>query len=368
MRLTNAVGCPAGWTVGFESDGRELLIIAIKATYDIPTTEAQAPRLSLEQVPLVQADEFTGKPGESAVRCETDYAHRKLACDVLLVGSAYAPEGRPATRVPVELAVGPMVKRFQVVGNRFWQKTVLGISSTEPEPFLVMPFSYDVAFGGTDLTRETEGEIRTFLTNPVGKGYWHYTDYIDGQPLPNTERVNEQVDRPDGKFAPMAFGAIGRNWSPRLDYVGTYDKHWIENDAPFWPQDFDHRYFQAAPPSQVIPYPRGGEEVSLKNLTPTSVCRFRLPVRKMPVTFVMHSGTETTVTAEVDTVFIEPDAARFCLVWRANLRLERSIFDVKETIVGDLSADRQRAKRFPGKPYYRNLAELVAASQRRRGK
>ena len=365
MKLTNTVGCPAGWTVGFERDGRELLVVAIKATYDIPT-EVQDPKLSPEQVPLVQADEFTGTPGESAPRCETDFAHRKLACDVLLVGSAYAPNGRPATRVPVELTVGPMAKRFIVVGNRRWQKNALGgVAATDPEPFMVMPFSYDVAFGGTDHTRESEGKVQTYLPNPVGKGYWIYTDDIDGQPLPNTEQVNEEVDRPDGKFAPMGFGPIGRNWSPRLAYVGTYDQHWMENEAPFWPKDFDHRYFQAAPPSQVIPYPVGGEAVVLKNLTPTGICRFNLPMRKMPVTFFLNGGAETTLLAEVDTVFIEPNAGRFCLVWRANLRLERSIFDVKETFIGDLSEDRQRARRFPGKPYYRNLGELMKARRRK---
>jgi len=360
MKLTNTVGCPAGWTVGFDPDGRELLVVAIKATYDIPSDAAE-PQLSPEQVPLVQADQFTGMPGVSAPRCETDYAHRKLACDVLLIGSAYAPNGRAAARVPVELTVGPMSKRFTVIGDRRWRKAGGAISATDPEPFVVMPFSYDVAFGGTDNTRESEGEVHTYLPNPVGRGYWRHSDHIDGQPLPNTERVNEEVNRPDGNFAPMAFGVIGRNWSPRLAYAGTYDQQWVENEAPFWPKDFDHRYFQAAPPSQVIPYPQGGEEVVLRNLTPTRICRFNLPVRRMPVTFFSHGGAEKTVAAEIDTVLIEPDAGRFSLVWRTNLRLERSIFDVKETFIGNLSADRLRSRRFPGKPYYRNLNELVKA-------
>ena len=45
------------------------------------------------------ADTFTGEPGFSAPVYEVDFAPRKPRCDVLLVGSAYAPEGRPATRV-----------------------------------------------------------------------------------------------------------------------------------------------------------------------------------------------------------------------------------------------------------------------------
>ncbi|MCK7582586.1 MAG: DUF2169 domain-containing protein [Chromatiales bacterium] len=49
-----------------------------------------------EQLPLVMADTFTGEPGLSAPVYEVDFAPRKHRCDVLLVGSAHAPGGRPA--------------------------------------------------------------------------------------------------------------------------------------------------------------------------------------------------------------------------------------------------------------------------------
>ena len=83
MDFVNETKVEAGWTLGFEPDGRELLVVAIKATFKIPKF-GDEPELAENQVPLTAADEFTGEPGYSATLYETDYAHRKPFCDVLL--------------------------------------------------------------------------------------------------------------------------------------------------------------------------------------------------------------------------------------------------------------------------------------------
>ena len=363
MRLTNDTGFPAAWTMGFERDGREMVLVAIKATYTIPPLEL-APEMAAEQVPLTEADEFTGEPGLSAPLYETDFAPRKPACDVLLIGHAYPPEGRPVARVPVGLRVGSMTKRFAVVGDRVWRK-VFGVSASKPEPFRQIPITYDVAFGGTDPTHEQQGKVETFRANPVGKGYRRNFGDIDGQPLPNTEELDRAVDDPQGDYPPMAFSPVGRSWIPRAGYVGTYDEAWMENTAPFWPDDFDYRYFQAAPSDQIIPYPSGNEEVILRNLTPDGYRAFRLPGQKMPVTFIPHRGRDVTVQSNVDTIVLEPSSGRFTLTWRANLPLGKSVFDVKEVIVGEMSEAWHRARRSPGKPYFRGLEELAKHRQSR---
>ncbi len=362
MRFTNDLDIPAGWTVGFRRDGRELLVVMAKATYVMPNDGADAV-LATEQVPLTQADRFSGEPGVSAPLFETDYAHQKPACDVLLVGSAYAPLGRHAKRVEVALAVGPLAKRFAVVGNRKWRSHLMGVSATQAEPFQQLTLSYDVAFGGTDRTNEADGRTDTYAANPVGRGYWGHGKSADGQPLPNTEEIDHSVDSFSRKYAPMAFGPLGRNWGPRALYAGTYDQQWLENVAPLWPQDFDDRYFQSAPADQIIPYPTGGEAITLHNLTPDGHCAFRLPIQTMPVTFIPYSGRDVTLPSSIDTIVLEPDEGRFTLTWRVTLPLGRSIFDVKEAIVGERSPAWHRSRRFPGKTYYASLAEAV----RRRG-
>src|SRR5262249_10572610 len=150
----NATGMQAGYTMGMQPDGRELLVVVVKGTFTIPDDPTQEPRLAEKQVPLVEADVFTGEPGLSAPLYEIDFAPRKPRCDVLLNGSAYAPGGKPTSRVTVSLQVGSLRKSFDVVGHRSWKTGILMIGSTEPEPFSVMPISYNNAFGGVDRSQE----------------------------------------------------------------------------------------------------------------------------------------------------------------------------------------------------------------------
>ncbi len=363
MDFVNKSGVSAGWTRGFDRDGRELIIVAVKATFSIPENERSEPVLAAEQVPLTKSDVFTGEPGLSAPIYESDYAHRKPRCDVLLNGSAYAPKGKRAERVTVSLRVGSMEKSFDVVGNRQWKRGILLVGSTYPEPFTVMPISYDKAFGGVDRSQEDPLKHRWYPTNHAGVGYHEYlnVEFVDGKPLPNTEETGRRVTDPRGKYRPMAFGPIGRAWQPRAKYAGTYDQKWLDDQAPFWPDDFDYRYFQAAPEDQQISYPRGGEEVVLTNLTPQGVTRFRLPRMEMPVVLIPAEGREFQAETRVDTVFIEPDQRRFMLTWRASVPMKRSCFDIIQTIVGEELRRVRSARRTVGKRRYANLDEMIKA-------
>ncbi len=366
MDFVNETKVEAGWTLGFESDGRELLVIAIKATYTIPEKGAE-PVLLDEQVPLTEADEFTGEPGFSAVKYETDYAHRKPLCDVLLNGSAYAPEGQPVSRVQVGLKVEAMIKSFDVIGNRYWEAGLASIGPGFAGNFISMPISYDNAFGGVDDFHQDESEHRTYVWNPVGNGFHENLSgkFVDGTPMPNTEELNKAVTMPSQNYKPMAFSAMGRNFKTRYPLAGTYDQQWLDNQAPFWPNDFDYRYFQAAPPDQQILYPVGGEEVVLKNLTPSGFTKFQLPKKAMPVLFIPYKGKEQLVDAVIDTLLIEPDLERFSLTWRVSYPLRRNCFELKQIIAGEMPKTWYRARRFPNKTYYKDLAELAKANKQR---
>ena len=153
MDFVNKTKFEAGWTMGFEPDGRELLVVAVKATFTIPEN-GEVPVLADEQVPLTEADEFTGEPGYSAILYETDYAHRKPYCDVLLNGSAYAPDGKATDKVKVSMQVGKMQKSFNVVGDRVWDRFLLHTSPTLPLEFVSKVISYDVAYGGVDIAKK----------------------------------------------------------------------------------------------------------------------------------------------------------------------------------------------------------------------
>jgi len=355
---------PAGYTMGMQPDGREFLVVAVKGTFRLPGNGAE-PELLKDQVPLVEADVPTGEPGLSATLYESDYALRKPRCDVLLNGSAYAPYGRPATRVPVSLTVGSISKSFYVVGDRVWKKGPLSIHPSKPELFLNMPISYDRAFGGSDNTHEKKKKHRAHMFNPIGVGFHTNLkkEAIEGKPLPNTEDPKQPIKEPSGDYRPMAFGVIGRGWEPRYQFAGTYDQDWIDNVFPFLPFDFKDDYYQAAPPDQQIGHLQGGETVILKNLTPDGLTRFQIPRVRVPVVFFRKKGEPQKTDAVADTLVIEPDEDRFMITWRVSLPLKKNMFEVVQVLVGEMPRGWWRAREL-GKTYYRSLGELVKTKRR----
>ena len=101
-------------------------MVVVKGTFTLPRP-GEAPKLADEQVPLVDADLFTGEPGRSATLVECDYALEKPRCDVLLNGAAYAPNGGVVDRIAVGLQVGAWRKSFAVWGNREWRRAGIGL-------------------------------------------------------------------------------------------------------------------------------------------------------------------------------------------------------------------------------------------------
>jgi hypothetical protein len=328
----------AGYNMGLEPSGRELLVVVIKGTFVLPKPGEQL-RLHEEQLPLVMADTFTGEPGKSAVLHEIDFAPRKHACDVLLNGSAYAPGGRPAQRVQVGLSVGPMRKSFDVVGPRVWQAGLTGIRASEPRYFVQQPISYDVAFGGVDQESEDPSEHDAFMLNPVGLGFRKQlkSEWVDGKPLPLTEESGEAVSWPANAYKPMAFGPMGRGWQQRSCFAGTYDQTWLDNDFPFLPKDFDERYYQAAPLDQQLPLPREPLEITLINLTPDGRRQFTLPNFEAPVhVFPKRSACEHH-QARVDTIMLDCDRALLTVTWRLVRPLQRNMHEIAQVMVGKRS-------------------------------
>ena len=363
MDLINATNMQAGYTMGMEPSGRELLVVVVKGTFHLPKSGEEV-RLHEQQVPLIMADTFTGDPGFSAPYYEVDFAPRKLKCDILLQGSAYALEDRPVPRVPVGLRIGQWQKTFVVCGKRYWEYGLAGVNTTEPEPFRVQPFSYDVAFGGVDNFPEDQAKHAAFMHNPIGKGFHKNIkkEWIDGAPMPQTEALDQPVEQPDGDYAPMAFGPLGRGWASRLPYAGTYDQNWIDNTFPFLPSDFKDEYYQAAPLDQQVPYLGGGEEVVLVNLTPEGRTAFHLPIIDIPVVFFRKKGDRHETKAMLDTIVIEPDKRLFSITWRVCLPLKKNMFEIPQVLVGKKSRAWWRAREL-GKTYYPSLAHLAVEKQ-----
>ena len=363
MELINATKMVAGYTMGMEPSGRELLVVVVKGTFGIPERGGEA-QLHPAQLPLITADTFTGEPGFTAPSQEVDFAPRKLRCDILLSGRAWAPKGEPAERVLVGARIGAWRKVFAVVGDRHWETGLRGARASKPLSFVSKLISYDLAFGGVDELHEDPDRHGAYMPNPVGRG-WHcnlQAKYVDGAPLPNTEEANRPVDAPDGDFAPMSFGPVGRGWSSRLPYAGTYDQDWIDNTFPFLPADFQDAYYQAAPLDQQINHPSGLQDVALANITPRGHVKFSLPCHDMPVSFFRRGGGHERVNAVLDTIAFDTDKELVTLAWRATLPLKKSIFEISNVLAGNMSRGWWRAREL-GKTWYPSLRDLISSTR-----
>jgi hypothetical protein len=364
MQVWNQTGFPHELTMAMDKAGHEYLLLVVKGTFDFPDEPGGPVRKSEAQAPLVMADEFTGAPGFSATLWETDFAFRKPRCDVILNGAAYAPNRRPAERVRVGLKLGAWSKVFDVVGHREWRARGPLFHATAPEPFLRRPFSYDVAWGGTDRLDPDDELPASYPRNPIGTGWARPRNQrlIPGLALPATQAVNEDITSPFGDYTPVSFGPMGRGWPGRIEFAGTYDAAWSENVFPFLPADFDERYFQMAPPDQRTDPPKGGEEVMLVNLTPGGKVNFRLPATALPVTLFKGNAIDFDGPLHPDTLLFDPEHRRFSLVWRVSSRIHRTILDFTEAWVGPATEPMLRARR-QGRAYIRAAGTAVPETE-----
>jgi len=142
-------------------------VVVVKGTFQ--TDDRGQLRLADQQRPLCYADEHHGDPESSSVRYEGEFVRVKPSTDVILVGKAMAPGGRPVPELSVRLEVAGRAKDAVVVGERRWVRALGGLVASEPVPFVEMPLTFDRAFGGRDDSRGP-GDVAVELRNLSGVG------------------------------------------------------------------------------------------------------------------------------------------------------------------------------------------------------
>ncbi|WP_171463142.1 DUF2169 family type VI secretion system accessory protein [Burkholderia thailandensis] len=338
-------------------------------------------------VPLAMADEYEGKTGASSVKWESDLAPFKPKCDVLVRATAHAPHGTPAASWPARVRVfdtGTMVidKGLRVTGPRSFTKGWRGWKLGEPEPTRAVPVRWEQAYGGTSrivLAQSAKGASADLelneacFTNPLGRG-WVEKRFLDRAthksvvaslcassipgPLPKIAEIAapqieawdipitsldvaehsasgldaKQMKEVVARYAttPVGLGVVGRAWTPRLQFAGTYDETWHKTRWPYHPVDHDFHYWNGAPTDQQIEWPAPGLAFELANLalpehTRAGFLRARLPGHRALVALRFKSGEIVPLEMKLDTLLIDTEEMRVSAIWRAVFPLQPAV-------------------------------------------
>lgn len=316
--ITNATRHAATAIVLSDADGHDVVVAVAKATFVL----ARGHRLELSELPtpLVRADEYRDEPGRSSLAAASEFAFTKPRADVVVLGSAHAPGGKPVTSMTVSVRVGRLAAKLDVTGDRVWKKGLIGVSPGRPERFTEMPLTWERAYGGACPAKDGEGEVR-FGANPVGRGFWLSDKDAADQPLPNLEWPGDAVKKLADRPAPAAFAFVSPDWDARAAFAGTYDARWERERMPLLPADFDPRFFNVAPPALQAPgFLEGGEPVQLEGLHPDGPRAFELPRDRVSVDLLTPGERVETHAAVLDTVVVDAGAGLVQLTWRACVR------------------------------------------------
>ncbi|HLT35807.1 MAG TPA: DUF2169 domain-containing protein [Enhygromyxa sp.] len=328
-----------------DGQGGEAVLVVVKASFTID--QHGEPQLAESQVDVRLVDEPRPDCKHPSPLWDSDLCLLKPRVDLLLDAIAYAPHGRAAEQVFVELHVmdpsstSLLSKTLLVSGDRAWD----GEAPTRPMPFVSMPLRWERAYGGT-RSREQVDE-----RNPLGIGHLgaRSTDPSCRSELPNIEDPGATLIRRDGSSVPAGFGTVARAWLPRRALAGTFDEGWKRRRWPLAPRDFDPSFHQSAAPNQQLERYLGDEQVRLVNLTPEGEWCFRLPRIDVPV-HLLHADRLERAELRVDTVEIEPELRRVVVTGRVAIAVEPRRLPLEEIVLGHVTRARLEARR-TGKCY-----------------
>jgi hypothetical protein len=211
-------------------------------------------------------------------------------------------------------------------------------------PFVELPLCWERAFGASPH-------------NPVGVGL--------GDVVPNIEDPRAPIQSRRDRPTPRGFAFVGRSWQPRVGFAGTYDRRWRTQICPLLPEDFDERYFQAAPSDQQFPHFRGGERIRCWHMADDPLVEFCVPTLAVPIYFDFHDELRKR-EGVLDTVVLEPHLRRMHLTWRASAQLPKQIVRLRGVHVGEAPERDGPVGWRRGKPLFAGLGSYLRWTHRGR--
>jgi hypothetical protein len=332
---------------GKDDKGQPVFSVLVKRTYDV---HPGGRIVRAEEVrPFVQIDECydDGEPEWTTVKHESDFAPYKLATDVVVIGKAIAPDGKPVPQLDVTVEVGNRRKTVRVTGDRHCiYRRNASPAFSEPVLFTEMPIQYDRAYGGRDAL-SNPGEPFYYPRNDLGAGVIlkNTKETIEGLGLPNIEdpedlltpeRVTfESPDRWSGQPLPDGLGWFQRTWYPRCSFTGAFPayvdidtvlreetlglvpKGQIGLSRQFKLPAFNVRFHSGASRGLILPFLSGQEALRLTNLTPSGSLYFQLPGETPSIMLNVGLG-ENELKPFLHTVCVRLEEMQVDLVWRGS--------------------------------------------------
>ncbi len=152
--------------------GALAIALIARRTYSIAADSAVlVPLPDEEQPPILEQDRCDeGKPEKAPPTVESELVPEKLKVDVIVLGKAYAPGGKPLASFECAVQVGERRERLRIWGPRkaLWQppkkenqKLVSQLPKfSEPEPIKDLNLSYLHAYGGKSWFIQDDGELK----------------------------------------------------------------------------------------------------------------------------------------------------------------------------------------------------------------
>jgi hypothetical protein len=314
--LRTVVLCPftAGTTLWQAQSGAWTLSVCVRGTFSI--VHGREAVLADVQEP-VTGDRYAGDDPRRSLFAPSDLVPYKPRVDVVLVGSAFAPDQEPVEALVARLSIGTLDKAIGVIGDRVWIDGPEGPEPSGPRPFTSLSVGYERGVRGPQ--------------NPHGFDLIRKPE-LGALALPNLEAVDDEI----GAGRTVGFGPVAPGASARRGLLRPDGWAWVEGGGrgPA-PAGFDFAFYNAAPPDQQIDVLRGGDTLVLENLDRSRPrLETRLPTVRAKAFLVpaeVDRGIE--IALRCDTVWIDTERALLTLSWRGLVTVDTPDEEALGTLV-----------------------------------
>lgn len=278
-----------------------------------------------------EVDDYWDNDERRSLHVASDLVPFKPRVDVLLVGNAYTPEGKPVQSLTTRLLVGEIDKSIAVYGDRVWNQRG---ELRDPASFVRMPLRWERAAGGPG-TR-----------NPVGVSADAPPDPMGATPVPNLQPAGTHIAQLRDFVEPINYGPVAPTWPGRVAKLYGRAAEWDHKtfaQRPL-PSDIDPAYFNAAPPDQQIQEIRSDERIVLENLHSAHARLVTNLQALVPHALVeREGGASEPLRMRCDTLTIDTDRGRCSLTWRAAVPLRHPAEAGRVTVTTTRAAARAGA-------------------------